>query len=539
MGIHRSAVLRVLILALAAVALVLAASRWPGDIQVGSASSSDEAGTSIPRAESEPILVPIEEQVRVCPGPERVGLADSAVREGEQEVTVRARAAPVQALPAGVTAATGSTTEPRADGSIEVRTADETPAAVTDARTTEVGAVVGDGTGVHVVAQGSLAPGLSAAQMYLGDTDEQLGLALTPCQGPQDESWLIGGGGQAGHSERLVLLNPGQSAVTAEISVLGSTTDPGEDSGGAEVTLEPGAREILLLDALAPSEASPVVRVVSSGGAVSAFLGDRFLEGTTDQGTELTAPVAPPSVEQMIVGFEVPRGPADSATVRVAVPGAEQAVVEVGALTASGSVPLTQEVTLVEGRGTADIAVSDLPQGIYALTVSSDEELVAAARVRSETDGQGRQDVAWAPAALPLGALSGTPLPQVDRGQRVSYALDLVAPRGGSVRLISTDRDGITREEVLEVSAGQLLTRDLGTATGIWLVPGPEEAQMYAAVRGEAEVVSRPADDSVSLDNAAPSASPPTSDRVSLVSVLPLSELGVHRSVATLTPVLP
>lgn len=535
----RSALVRVVMLALAALALVLAASQWPGDIDVGASSASAEVGTSSPGPETEPIRAPLDEQVRVCPGPERVGLDDSAVREEEQEVTVRARAAPVPALPADVTASTGTTTGPPPDGSIEVWTADETPAAVTDARTSEVGAVVGEGVGARVVAQGPLAPGLSAAQIYLGDQDQQLGLALTPCRGPQDESWLIGGGGQAGHSERLVLLNPGLSAVTAKVSVFGSTMDPGADSAGAEVALKPGAREILLLDALAPSETSPVVRVVSTGGQVSAFLGDRLLEGTTDHGTELTAPVAPPSEEQVIVGFGVPQGSADSATVRVAVPGAEQAVVEVRALTASGSVPLAQEVTLVEGRGTSDIAVSDLPEGSYALTVSSDEELVAAARFRSESDGQGRQDAAWAPATLPLGALSGTPLPQVDGRARVSYTLDLFAPNGGEVRLISTDRAGATQEDVLEVSVGRLLTRDLGTASGIWLVPGSGGGQMYAAVRGETQVVSRPADDSVSLDETAPSASPQKEEGVSLVSVLPLSELGLYRSVATLTPALP
>lgn len=541
MGTHRSAIFRVLVLALAALALVLVASRWAGNIEVAtSRPSTDPAGASAQGGASDAIRAPLDDAVRVCPGPERVGLADSAVREVRQEVTVRARAVPLQALPDGVAASAESASATGGEEStIEVGTASETAVAVTDERTAGPGAVVGDGTAALVVAHGSLAPGLSAAQLYVGDQDEQLGLALTPCPEPQDESWLIGGGGQAGHSERLVLVNPGQSAVTAKVEIVGSTPEPDEEPAGAEVVLEPGAREIILLDALAPGEASPVVQVVSSGGPVSAFLGDRLLEGTTDRGTELAAPVAPPALEHVIVGFDVPPGAADSAIVRVAVPGPEPAVVEVRALTSSGSVPLAQEVTLVEGGRSADIPVSDLPEGTYALAVSSDEECVSAAQVRSAADSQGRQDAAWAPAALPLGALSGTPLPQVDQGPQVSYALDLFAPLGGRAQLISIDSEGVMRQDALEVSAGKVLTRDLGAATGMWLVPGSDAGQIYAAVRGEAQVVSRPAEDALSLDEAASTRAPKQKDRVSLISVLPLRELGLYRSVATLTPVLP
>lgn len=553
MGAYRSPLMRVLVLALAAMTLVFVASRWQGDIEVGALGlPSDPSGTTSAESGSEPIGTPVDRGALVCPGPERVGLADSAVLEGKQAVTLQARAAPSDALPDSISASTEATTEPdpgadgagdsdRASGRIEVQTVDGTTVASTDRREPEVAAVVQDGHGAVVAATGPFARGLSAAQIYRGDQDGQVGLALTSCQEPRAESWLIAGGGQAGHAERLVLLNPGQSAITAEVTILGSALDPSEGQAGTEVVVEPGAREILLLDALAPGEAAPVVRVVSSGGPVSAFLGDHLLEGTTDQGTEVNAPVAAPATTQVIVGFDVPAGAADSATVRVAVPGEEQAVIEVHALTAAGSAPLAHDATLVDGQRSADIAVSDLPEGTYALAISSDEAFVTAAQVRSSADGQGRRDVAWAPAAVPLGALAGTPLPQVAQRPRVDYALDLFAPLGGTVRLISMDVQGATRETVLEVSPGQVLTRDLGSATGVWMVPDSSPGQMYAAVRGEAQVASRPADDALTLDGGATSTQTPDEeqDRARLISVLPLRELGLFRSVATLTPALP
>ncbi len=548
MGAYRGSVVRVLVIVLAAAALVFAASRWTAEIEIGDAAAGvDPASATSSEGGSAPVNTPVDQGALVCPGPERVGLADSALDEGEQAVRLQARAAPEQALPQ--VGLDGS-------GSIQLQATDGGTVATTERRTDQAAAVVTEAQGVVVAASGSLAPAVSAAQVYLGDQDGQLGLALTPCTAPQDESWLIAGGGQAGHAERLVMVNPGQGAITATVTVFGLALEARNGQSGTEIALEPGAREIVLLDALAPDEAAPVVRVESSGGPISAFLGDRLLDGTTDQGTELTPPVAAPAAEQVIVGFDVPEGSAASATLRVAVPGPEQAVIEVRALTGAGSVSIAQDVTLVPGGRSADIAVSDLPEGTYALAMTSDEEFVAAAEVRSSPDAQGRQDVAWAPGAAPLGSVAGTPLPQLAQGPRVGYTVDLFAPSGGTVRLISMDDQGATEEATLDLFPGAVLTRDLGSATAVWLVPESPSGPTYGAIRGELEVVSRPADDALTLDGststqAAQDADDGDSDdtdsenggvgqdETRLVSVLPLRELSVFRSVTTLTPALP
>ncbi len=552
MGTNRAPLGRVVLVVLAAAAIVFVATRWSGDIEVGDLGlARDGASTTAAVGDATATDEVVEQSSLVCPGPERVGLADSTVAEGEQAISIAARAAPADALPGGISSE---------GGNIEVQTTDGMVVANTEQRAIEAAATIDQGYGAVAEASGSLAPALSAAQIYLGDQDGQLGLALTSCAIPQDESWLVAGGGQAGHAELLVLINPGQGPITAAVTLYGLAVDPTDGQSSTEVALEPGAREIVLLDALAPAEAAPVIRVESSGGPVSAFLGDRLLAGTTDMGTELTSPVASPATEQIIVGFDVPQGAADSAKVRVAVPGQEQAVIEVRALTADGSVALAQDVTLVASRRSADIAVSDLPEATYALAISGDEDFVAAAQVRSAADDQGRQDLAWAPGATPLGSIAGTPLPQVSQASPIAYTLDLFAPTGGRVRLISVDDQGILKESMLEVIDGQVLTHDLESATGVWLVPEPDQGQIYGAVRGEVQVTSRPADDALTLDeaNSTPALERGRDERsededersddadepagraeVTLSSVLPLRELSLFRSVTSLTPALP
>ncbi|MGC1207382.1 MAG: DUF5719 family protein [Ornithinimicrobium sp.] len=562
MGVYRGSVVRVMVVVFAAAALVFAASRWTAEIEIGDAAAGvDPASATSSAGASAPVNTPVDQGALVCPGPERVGLADSALDEGDQAVTLEARASPEQALPLAVSDLSGS---------IQLQATDGGTLASIDRRTDQAAAVITEAQGVVVAASGSLAPAVSASQVYLGDQDGRLGLALTPCTAPQDESWLIAGGGQAGHAERLVMVNPGQGAITATVTVFGLALEARDGQSSTEIALEPGAREIVLLDALAPGEAAPVVRVESNGGPISAFLGDQLLDGTTDQGTELTPPVAAPAAEQVIVGFDVPEGSADSATVRVAVPGPEQAVIEIRALTGAGSVPIAQDVTLVPGGRSAEILLSDLPEGTYALAMSSDEDFVAAAEVRSAPDVQGRQDVAWGPGAAPLGSVAGTPLPQLAQGPRVGYSVDLFAPSGGTVRLILMDDQGATEESTLDLFPGAVLTRDLGSATAVWLLPESTSGPTYAAIRGEVEAVSRPADDALTLDESTSTQAPEDGDggdsddgdsddtdrddggdaadseddrsgqdEVRLISVLPLRELSVFRSVTALTPALP
>ena len=110
------------------------------------------------------------------------------------------------------------------------------------------------------------------------------------------------------HQRRQVVVErvgpqPGRTALLDELTASGEVAWVGDggigDSDGwvrwYVAGAEPSAvrsapahhRGQELLDALAPSASSPVVRVRATGGTVVAHLGEHFREGTTDRGAEV------------------------------------------------------------------------------------------------------------------------------------------------------------------------------------------------------------------------------------------------------------
>jgi len=480
----------------------------------------------------------------VCPGPEQQGLADSSVPELEQDVTVEAATAPGEVLPDALADDGGGGAQ------VSLRRLSGSGLGAIDDRGSVLRAEIDEADGVAIAARGTLSPGLSAVQLYLGAQEQQLGLSLTPCVSPAESSWLVAGGDPVGRSERLVLVNPGFSAVDVRVEVLGARGASGSrsaDASGTVVALEAGEREILLLDALAPGVASPTVQVTASPGPVSAFLGDRWLEGSTDAGMHLTAPVADPATSHVLSSFQSASpegsqkkasstGDDESVVVRAAVPGSSAAVVGVRALTPAGPVRLDAGATVVQGRASEDITVGGLPEDSYALEVTSDRPVVAAAQTRSSANAESARDLAWSPALPALGALGGTPLPQPGSGADVDYSLDLSAPRGGTARVVMAHPTGETDSESVDVPRGHSVRRDLGGAAGVWVVP--ESGRVYASVAAQSRLRPRPADDQVET-SAAAERTRTESEPVSLLSVLALPDLTLTRPVLDLAPDVP
>lgn len=498
----------------------------------------------------------VERVAMVCPGPEQQGLADAAVAEVDQSVEVEAMAAPSEAVEAALATkdyggiwpdqSTGSITLSPLSGSGSATEA----SATTNERGVAARSFLSGPQGIAALAFGALAPGASTTQLFIGDGVEHLGLALTPCAQASEESWLIAGGGERGRAERLVLINPGQSPIAVSTQVWGSTQDPVGEVGDTGISLAPGERQVLLVDALAPSEKAPVVHVVATGGPVSAYLGDRELQGTTEVGMELTGPVAGSSTRHLIPSVDLPAGQARSASIRVAVPGVNSAVVEIAAWGTEGVVPVAQDVTLVAGQRSADIALTDLPPGTYALHVSSDEEIVASAVVSSQANDQGQRDRSWAASVPAVTTLAGAPLPQAGRGAPVDYSLTLVAPEGGSATVFAITKSGDLTSAEVDLDAAIVNTSDLGDAAGVWVVPG--EGEIFASVHGSSAVLSRAgAGETPESEEAAPAAgSEDDADStaqsiagdegaVTVTSVVGLPNLQVVRPLSTVRPALP
>jgi hypothetical protein len=401
-----------------------------------------------------------------CPGPEQQGLVDPTVPEQPQEVTVAGVTVPAVALPDEP--ATGPGGDPaRRTGELSLVPTGDDASVTTGSRGERVSLDLREAEGALVLADGVLAPGLAAGQWHLSLDEQRRGMTATPCTVPAEESWLVAGGGEAGRVERLVLVNPATDPVTVQLQVLGGD-GTAETAGGESLVVPGGGRVVTLIDALAPGLATPVVRVTSEGGPVSAFLGDRWLQGSTDRGLALTSPTLPPSPAQLVPGVRVAEGEAGTA-LRVAVPGPSQAVVQVRALTPSGPVRVQQDVTLVPGGRTQDIQLSDLPAGAYALEVVSDEPVVAGATSATSSTEDGVADLAWAPASPPVTGLAGAPLPDLE--QDWDGLLQLASTAGGTTEVLLVRADGEVSVQQEQVEPDTTAEVPVGDATSVWVRP--------------------------------------------------------------------
>lgn len=452
--------------------LVLGADRALVPVQLGGTPSTVQPGTT----NADPVegTAPVSAAVLACPGPEQQGLVDATVPEQPQTVTVRAVSAPTEVL--GETGG-GSSSDPGRLGLLPTG-----GGAVQDPSTTRehpVSIDIEDAEGVLVQASGTLAPGLAAAQHHRSDKEQSRGLQLTPCVPAREESWLLGGGGQVGRIERLVLVNPGADAVSATVQVLGAETSS-EAGEGEGVVVPARGRVVVLVDALAPGAVAPAVRVSTEGGPVAAFLGDRWLSGSTDRGLELTTPAAAPATRQVVPGVVVAAGEGADTRLRVAVPGADQAVVQVRALTLQGRARLQQDVTLVRGGSTQDIQLGDLPPGRFALQVTSDVPVVVAAAMRTAPGPDGATGLGWAPATMPLTGLAGLPLPESEAPGQLA-TLHLASPDSAQAEVTVVSADGSVRTERVALAAGGAAAEvDLGEADSVWV--RAVSGQVHAAV---------------------------------------------------------
>ena len=345
-------------------------------------------------------------------------------------------AAPVASLPSGFVAGPGA-------GSLTMSglPSGGTWAAPVTVRGQVVSGQVSTAQSALVAGAGAMAPGTVATQWSWTKTGYSRGLVTAACMPAAASSWLIAGGAAPGRLEHLVLANPGPNPVTVDLSVLG-VKGPIESPNGQGLVVAGYARTVILLDAIAGSEPSPVVHVTAQGGKVAAVLSDTWLDGVVPRGGDDVVSVAAPAREQVIAGVPID----GRAILRVAVPGDSEAVVESRVLTPSGPRPLPVDgVTRVAGHSTKDIDLSSLPPGAYAVQVRADVPVVAAVMVDRRRAAGAPSDLAWSVASLPIRTLAGMALP-ASEVKGLTQRLDLAATKGSRVR--SGDHGGYVGGEV-------------------------------------------------------------------------------------------
>ena len=405
---------------------------------------------------------PVAVAQTICPGPEALGVAglqDSRV----QTSSLTAVTAPLASLPTGFAVVQGAGTLTLSGlpvGGIW--------AAPATARGQVITGQISTAQSALVAGDGAIAPGTVAAQRSWVKTGDDHGLFTAACLPPAASAWLIGGGAQPGRRERLVLTNPGPNPVTVDLSVLG-VNGPVQSPNGRGLVVGPYARTVVLLDAIAGTEPSPVVHVSTQGGEVAAVLSDTWLDGVIPRGGDDAMPVAPPAREQVIAGVAID-GPA---TLRLAVPGDNEAVVETRVLTPTGPKALPANgVTRVAGHSTMDIDLGSLPPDAYAVQVRADVPVIAAAVVERRPAAAGApSDLAWSGASAPIRTLAGMALHGASEVGLIER-LDLVATSSpGSVLVTTVGADGLATTKEVAIGADSVVSIPLVGATSVWVTP--------------------------------------------------------------------
>lgn len=441
-----------------AAGLILGASHVAAPIDLAHAEGPGPAA----RAVADPVT-----QTRlICPGPEALGV-EGLPDSSRQTVSVAAAVAPVASLPRGF--ATGNSEGSLAISGLPAGGRWDSPAIV---RGQVASGQLSTAQSALVTGTGAMAPGAVATQWSLTATGNARGLVTSACRPATDSSWLIAGGAEPGRLEHLVLANPGPNPVTVDLRVLG-VAGPIQSPNGQGLVVAGRARTVILLDAIAGSERSPVVQVTARGGKVAAVLSENWLDGVVPRGGDDAVPVTAPAREQVVAGVPID----GRATLRVAVPGDAEAVVQSRVLTPDGPRALPVDaVTRVRGGSTRDIKLGSLPPGAYAVQVRADVPVVAAVMVDQRGVAGAPSDLAWSGASSPITTMAGMALP-ASAVKGVTHRLDFAAARDpASVRVTTVGADGLVSVKEVAVGADSVSTVSLNDtsstgATSAWVTP--------------------------------------------------------------------
>jgi hypothetical protein len=461
-NLSASGIVRTTLVTAAGVGIVVGAMHYQGSFAVAATASVDGATGSA--------TSPVRSSSLVCPGPELKGV--KGVDDLDVGVRVAAAAAPVRALTGTVPAtAPGEVGLSRMPGG-------KLGSPVT-ARGVNLLADQPRSEGVLVSGSESMAAGVAAAQSWLVRSGDQRSLGGAACGQPGADFWIMAGGGAPGRQERLVLTNPGGNPVTVDVTLHGAKGAVSSPNGQGIVVPAHG-RTAFLLDSINSDLENPAIHLVADGGVVAAVVNDLWLDGTRAGGSDDAVPTAAPSRDQVIPAVSV----SGQSTLRVAVPGGDEAVVQARVITAQGPRALPAGgVIRIDGGAVRDIDLSALPMGTVGLQVRADVPIVAAAVVTRTAPGK-PGDLAWTSSTPPITGVAGMPLADpAGTPTPVRRFLSLMSSGDSAgVEVVTVDAKGteVSLRPELGVDATSLL--DVTGATSVWVHRVSGKGQVRAGV---------------------------------------------------------
>ena len=454
-------VIRLVVVGALAAAMIVVAQRFPlRGWNLAAPTPADAATLGVAGAGT----VPVTSAAIICPGPETVGVAkvDSHTAIADTQVRV---AAPPATLSGRTSGAEGSITGRALGGSAALGFATRKAPGAGSVALRTARSVLFSGTG-------RLAAGLSAVQSTVLTSGDARGLSTTACAAPTSDTWLVGSSADTGRQGRIFLSNPTPNAVTVVMQAYGKD-GPLASTAGRGIIVGPHKHVVVLLNALAPGEATPVVHVLAHGGRVGVSMSDTWLLGTAPSGSDDIAPTAP-GTDLVLPG--VFAGPATGETVLRIAATSTAATVHVRLLSASGPIaaPGAAATVQVPALSVRSVDLAGVPGGLYAVQLTSDAPVVAGVQIHPAiVTPLGRQDLAWTTAvpAIGVGHLAGFPLGQTSAPWTEAVALT-AAGSDATVDVVSVASDGTETTQPAAVAGGTTTAVRLTTAaTSAWIVP--------------------------------------------------------------------
>jgi hypothetical protein len=316
-----------------------------------------------------------------------------------------------------------------------------------------------DGGPLVARATGAAAPGFAAGMLTRSTLDAVRGLAGTLCVAPATDFWFVGSGAVVGQRGRVYLTNPEPAPAVVDVTLFGPE-GPIAAPGGQGVSVDAGAQEVVLLDALAPGTTRFGVRVHARSGRVAAAVRDQRLDGLTPMGADWLPAAASPARRQVVAGVVAGAG---ARLLQVVAPGESDAIVKLRLVTASGAfAPAGVDVLEVPAGSVAEVDLAG-PAAGAAVAVALDSDVPVTAGLLARATGSTGQlgEVAWTAAGRPLTAETPGVVPEARQGESVTSSLLLTAPGDDvTVRLAALPPATGTATEV-EVEAGTTVVVDL------------------------------------------------------------------------------
>lgn len=332
------------------------------------------------------------------------------------------------------------------------------------------------------------------------------GYLATECGDALNDQWLVGGSTTTGRDTILTVSNGSDVDARIDLEIWG-TTGLIDAPGSRGIVIPPKSQRSYSVAGFAPDEPSPALHVTSNGAAVWATLQTMTVRGLVPGGLDRIGPVAQPSPSVHFPAIRIPTE--DSIGAALADPDYAD-IVAVLRILALGDVDTPITLTLdPHGEGetqvitstitagvTVDIPLSELEPGDWAVTITAEQPIVAAARVGYHDPRRGVTDIAWASAApaqsgvaalfAPTGTTLGLVNPSSDdttvsvlRGDVVT---DVVIPGKGTVS-VPVSAGLVTVTSTTDVATAAFISTPSGIAT-IRGLTAPIDAANVVVING-------------------------------------------------------